>query len=238
MKKIKTLAAAAVVAVSLFSMQGDAMAAEANTISVRGIAKQEVAPDMAYLTLGISVKGDTAESVRTQVAEASQKVRRALLGMAISENNIQSSSYNLYPDYENVNGKNKQKGYALNTTLRIKVDDLKKLGDIIDKTVQEGVTNVNQVSFALSEESNVQRQLLAAAVDNARAKAAIVANAGGRRNLGEMLSADISDYNGETMVAAGTNYKRSLAADVAAPTQLMPGTLKIDASVEVTFKLN
>ena len=235
MKKIKTLAAAAVVAVSLFSMQGDAMAAEANTISVRGIAKQEVAPDMAYLTLGISVKGDTAESVRTQVAEASQKVRRALLGMAISENNIQSSSYNLYPDYENVNGKNKQKGYALNTTLRIKVDDLKKLGDIIDKTVQEGVTNVNQVSFALSEESNVQRQLLAAAVDNARA--AIVANAGGR-NLGEMLSADISDYNGETMVAAGTNYKRSLAADVAAPTQLMPGTLKIDASVEVTFKLN
>lgn len=238
MKKIKTLAAAAVVAVSLFSMQGDAMAAEANTISVRGIAKQEVAPDMAYLTLGISVKGgDTAESVRTQAAEASQKVRRALLGMAISENNIQSSSYNLYPDYENVNGKNKQKGYALNTTLRIKVDDLKKLGDIIDKTVQEGVTNVNQVSFALSEESNVHRQLLAAAVDNARAKAAIVANAGGR-NLGEMLSADISDYNGETMVAAGTNYKRSLAADVAAPTQLMPGTLKIDASVEVTFKLN
>ena len=237
MKKIKTLAAAAVVAVSLFSMQGDAMAAEDNTISVRGIAKQEVAPDMAYLTLGISVKGDTAESVRTQAAEASQKVRRALLGMAISENTIQSSSYNLYPDYENVNGKNKQKGYALNTTLRIKVDDLKKLGDIIDKTVQEGVTNVNQVSFALSEESNVQRQLLAAAVDNARAKAAIVANAGGR-NLGEMLSADISDYNGETMVAAGTNYKRSLAADVAAPTQLMPGTLKIDASVEVTFKLN
>ena len=59
MKKIKTLAAAAVVAVSLFSMQGDAMAAEDNTISVRGIAKQEVAPDMAYLTLGISVKGDT-----------------------------------------------------------------------------------------------------------------------------------------------------------------------------------
>lgn len=88
---------------------GDAMAAEDNTISVRGIAKQEVAPDMAYLTLGISVKGDTAESVRTQAAEASQKVRRALLGMAISENNIQSSSYNLYPDYENVNGKNKQK---------------------------------------------------------------------------------------------------------------------------------
>ena len=64
-----------------------------------------------------------------------------------------------------------------------------------------------------------------------------MANAGGR-NLGEMLSAEVSDYNGETMVASGMNYKRSLAADAAAPTQLMPGTLKIDTSVEVTFKLN
>lgn len=237
MKKFKALAAATLVAISLLSMQGAAMAAEANTVSVRGVAKQEVAPDMAYVTLGISVKADTAEAARDQAAEASQKVRRALLGLAISEGNIQSSSYNLYPDYENINGKSRQKGYALNTTLRIKVDDLKKLGDVIDKTVQEGVTNVNQVNFALSEESTVQRQLLAAAVDNARAKAAIVANAGGR-SLGEMLSAEVSDYNGETMVAAGMNYKRSLAADAAAPTQLMPGTLKIDASVEVTFKLN
>ena len=83
----------------------------------------------------------------------------------------------------------------------------------------------------------MQRQLLAAAVDNARAKAAIVANAGGR-NLGEMLSADISDYNGETMVAAGTNYKRSLAADVAAPTQLMPGTLKTVSYTHLTLPTN
>ncbi|MCD7874404.1 MAG: SIMPL domain-containing protein [Acidaminococcaceae bacterium] len=128
MKKVKALAAATLVAISLLSMQGAAaMAAEANTISVRGIAKQEVAPDMTYVTLGISVKADTAEAARDQAAEASQKVRRALLGLAISEGNIQSSSYNLYPDYENINGKSRQKGYALNTTLRIKVDDLKKL---------------------------------------------------------------------------------------------------------------
>lgn len=238
MKKVKALATAALVAASLLSMQGAAMAAEANTIAVRGVAKQEVAPDMAYVTLGINVKADTAEVARNQAAEASQKVRRALLGLAITESNIQSSSYNLYPNYENINGKSKEKGYALNTTLRIKVDDLKKLGDVIDKTVQEGVTNVNQVNFALNEQSTVQRQLLAAAVDNARTKAAIVASAGGR-SLGGMLSADISDYSGETMVMDSVRYKSAaMGANEAASTQLMPGTLKINASVEVTFKLN
>lgn len=85
MKKVKALAAAALVAASLLSMQGAAMAAEANTIAVRGVAKQEVAPDMAYVTLGINVKADTAEAARNQAAEASQKVRRALLGLAITE---------------------------------------------------------------------------------------------------------------------------------------------------------
>lgn len=237
MKNIQTFAVAAMIAVSLLSMQGAAAAAEANTISVRGVAKQEVAPDLAYLTLGISIKADTAESARSQAAAAIEKVRRSLLGMAITENNIQSASYDLAPNYENINGKSKQKGYALDTTLRIKIEDLNKLGVVIDKTVQEGVTSVNQVSFALSEKSTVQRQLLAAAVDNARSKAAIVSNAGGR-NLGEMLSADVSDYSGETMVMGGMNYRSALAANDAASTKLAPGTLKINTSVEVTFKLN
>lgn len=237
MKKLKTLAAAALIAASLLSAQGKVLAAEANTISVRGVANQEVAPDMAYVSIGINVTADTAEAARDKAAEASQKVRRALLGLAIPENNIQSSSYNLYPDYDNSSGKSKQKGYSLDTNLRIKVEDIKKLGDVIDKTVQEGITNVSQINFGLSESSSVQRQLLAAAVDNARTKAAIVANAGGR-SLGEMLSADISDYGGETRVEANMNYKRALAADAAVPTKLMAGSLKINASVEVTFKLN
>lgn len=237
MKKLKTLAAAALIAASLLSAQGKVLAAEANTISVRGVANQEVAPDMAYVSIGINVTADTAEAARDKAAEASQNVRRALLGLAIPENNIQSSSYNLYPNYDNSSGKSKQKGYSLDTNLRIKVEDIKKLGDVIDKTVQEGITNVSQINFGLSESSSVQRQLLAAAVDNARTKAAIVANAGGR-SLGEMLSADISDYGGETRVEANMNYKRALAADAAVPTKLMAGSLKINASVEVTFKLN
>lgn len=238
MKKIKMLAAAALISASLISVQSEALAAEANTISVRGTAKQEVAPDMAYVTLGIKVEADTAEAARSQAAVASQKVKRTLLGLAITESNIQSSAYNLYPDYENNKGKSKLKGYALNTTLRVKVDDLKKLGDVIDKTVQDGITNVNQVSFALSEKSTVQRQLLAAAVDNARIKAAIVANAGGR-NIGEMLSANVNDYSGETIIMDAARYKSAMpGANEGAATQLMPGTLKVNANVEVVFKLN
>ncbi len=238
MKRIKTLAVAVLAAVSLVAMEGTSLAAEADTIAVRGVAQQEVAPDMAYVTLGININADTVEEARYQAAETNKKVRRTLLGLAITENNIQSSSYNLYPNYENINGKNKQRGYTLNTTLKIKVDDLKKLGEVIDKTVQEGVTGVSQVNFALSEQSNVQRQLLAAAVDNARTKATIVANAGGRK-LGEMLSADINDYSGETIIIdAAARYKSPALGANEVATQLLPGTLRINANVALTFRLN
>lgn len=237
MKNLKVLAAAALIAGSVFTVQGEALAAAPNSIEVRGIATREVAPDMANITLGITVKADTAEEARAQAAEITKNAKRALLGLAISQSDIKTSSYNLYPNYEYVNNKNRQKGYSLSTTMQVKVDDLNKLGDVIDKTVKEGITEVNQINFGLKNESSIQRQLLAAAVDNARAKAEIVASAGGR-SIGEMLSADISDYSGETVMQRNVSYAKGALASDGAPTQLSEGTLKITGSVNVAFKLN
>ena len=84
----------------------------------------------------------------------------------------------------------------------------------------------------------MQRQLLSAAVENARDKAAVVANAGSR-SLGNMLSADVNSVGGAAIVASGANKLRASAmADEAASTELMPGKIKLNARVQVVFSLN
>ena len=172
MKKFTSMLAAALL---VFSVAGTnlADAAEPNTIAVCGMAEQEVAPDMAYVDLGITVR------------------------------------------------------------------DLDKLSQVIDNTVKAGVTNIDSVSYALSTQNIVQRQLLAAAVENAREKAAVVASAGSR-TLGSMLSADINGFTGGTVVAAGSNKLRSASvmADGAEATELAPGKIKLNARVQVVFALN
>lgn len=239
MKKFTSMLAAALL---VFSVAGTnlADAAEPNTIAVGGMAEQEVAPDMAYVDLGITVRANDAETARAEEAKIAQQIRRSLLGLAITDNDLQNTGYYMYQEYKtDRDGKRTAGQYVLNSSVKVTVRDLDKLSQVIDNTVKAGVTNIDSVSYALSTQNIVQRQLLAAAVENAREKAAVVANAGSR-SLGSMLSADINGFTGGTVVAAGSNKLRSAAvmADGAEATELAPGKIKLNARVQVVFALN
>lgn len=239
MKKFTSVLAAALL---VFSVAGTnlAAAAETNTIAVSGMAEQEVAPDMAYIDVGINVRADDAETARTQEAQIASQIRRALLGLAITDNDLQNTSYYLYQEYKvDRNGVRTADKYVLDSSIKVTVKDLDKLSQVIDNVVEAGATNISNITYALSTQNIIQRQLLATAVENARDKAAVVANAGSR-TLGNMLSADINSFDGGTIVAYGANKLRSttnLAEDGVA-TKLSPGKIKLNARVQVVFSLN
>lgn len=239
MKKFTSVLAAALL---VFSVAGTnlAAAAEPNTIAVSGMAEQEVAPDMAYIDVGINVRADDAETARTQEAQIASQIRRALLGLAITDNDLQNTSYYLYQEYKvDCNGVRTADKYVLDSSIKVTVKDLDKLSQVIDNVVEAGATNISNITYALSTQNIIQRQLLATAVENARDKAAVVANAGSR-TLGNMLSADINSFDGGTIVAYGANKLRSttnLAEDGVA-TKLSPGKIKLNARVQVVFSLN
>lgn len=239
MKKFTSLLAAALL---VFSVAGTnlAAAAEPNSIAVSGMAEQEVAPDMAYIDVGINVRADDAETARTQEAQIASQIRRALLGLAITDNDLQNTSYYLYQEYKvDRNGVRTADKYVLDSSIKVTVKDLDKLSQVIDNVVEAGATNISNITYALSTQNIIQRQLLATAVENARDKAAVVANAGSR-TLGNMLSADINSFDGGTIVAYGANKLRSttnLAEDGVA-TKLSPGKIKLNARVQVVFSLN
>lgn len=239
MKKFTSVLVAALL---VFSVAGTnlAAAAEPNTIAVSGMAEEEVAPDMAYIDVGINVRADDAETARTQEAQIASQIRRALLGLAITDNDLQNTSYYLYQEYKvDRNGVRTADKYVLDSSIKVTVKDLDKLSQVIDNVVEAGATNISNITYALSTQNIIQRQLLATAVENARDKAAVVANAGSR-TLGNMLSADINSFDGGTIVAYGANKLRSttnLAEDGVA-TKLSPGKIKLNARVQVVFSLN
>lgn len=239
MKKFTSVLAAVLL---VFSVAGTnlAAAAEPNTIAVSGMAEQEVAPDMAYIDVGINVRADDAETARTQEAQIASQIRRALLGLAITDNDLQNTSYYLYQEYKvDRSGVRTADKYVLDSSIKVTVKDLDKLSQVIDNVVEAGATNISNITYALSTQNIIQRQLLATAVENARDKAAVVANAGSR-TLGNMLSADINSFDGGTIVAYGANKLRSttnLAEDGVA-TKLSPGKIKLNARVQVVFSLN
>ena len=149
MKKFTSVLAAALL---VFSVAGTnlAAAAEPNTIAVSGMAEQEVAPDMAYIDVGINVRADDAETARTQEAQIASQIRRALLGLAITDNDLQNTSYYLYQEYKvDRNGVRTADKYVLDSSIKVTVKDLDKLSQVIDNVVEAGATNYQQYNLCV-----------------------------------------------------------------------------------------
>ena len=127
MKKFTSMLAAALLVL--------ADAAEPNTIAVGGMAEQEVAPDMAYVDLGITVRANDAETARAEEAKIAQQIRRSLLGLAITDNDLQNTGYYMYQEYKvDRDGKRTAGQYVLNSSVKVTVRDLDKLSQVIDKS--------------------------------------------------------------------------------------------------------
>ena len=204
-----------------------------NFITVNAGASMDVAPDLAYLRCNIVGKGTTAVEATANAAQIINDVRHSLLGLNIVGEDIVNLSYNTHASYDN---KGKVTGYKAETSLRITVRELKKLGNVIDKITASGVNNINGITYTLSDKNLYRSMLLAKAVENARQQAAVVANAGGR-TLGTLLSASFSTVNQVERSAARPMLNKMATADGSAPTEIEAKNITISVNVNTVFKL-
>ena len=193
----------------------------------------EVAPDSAYLRCNIVGKGTTAVEATANAAQIINDVRHSLLGLNIVGEDIVNMSYNTHSTYDN---KGKLKGYKAETSLRITVRELKKLGNTIDKITASGVNNINGITYTLGDKNLYRSMLLDKAVENARHQAAVVANAGGR-TLGTLLSASFSTVNQVERSAARPMLNKTATADNNVPTQIEAKNITISVNVNTVFRL-
>jgi uncharacterized protein YggE len=215
-------------------------AAPKDTISVTGTAVTDVQPDMAYVHMSLESRGETASEARQLMADKIDTLKRVLLGQQITTDNIKTSGYNLGPRYEYERNKRVQKGFISNVDIIVKVKELDKLSAVVDRSITKSTATVNSVDFGLQDKNVIEQSLLDDAVNNGRAKAAVVANAGGR-TLGNLQSADINNAGGEARVQMpqATLAMMKANADAAAPTptEFSAGTITVRTTVSMVFAL-
>lgn len=224
----------------VFLLAGQAWAAEReyDVVRVNGSVTREVAPDTAFVNVGVNTQGKTAEEARNTNAEVINSVISSLENIGIAKDDIKTVGYSLRPEYSEASkGKHIITGYNMNYSLSVKVQDLQKVGAVIDQMFADGANVFNGVTFTVSNRKDLEREMLALALKNAEEKAGIVAAAGGR-TLGKMVAANIGSVGG--MDYNDSNYETLAlykSAAGAAPTQIMAGNLKVSADVDAAFEL-
>jgi uncharacterized protein len=170
--------------------QGPETYPQQRSITVTGIGQVSLAPEMAYVYVGVQSQSDNVAEALSANNQKAQAISEALRGLGIDENDIQTSSFNIYPMQQyGPMGEVTGTLYNVDNTVYVTIRNLQTLGQMLDVTVRAGANSINGISFDVSEESKNQavadaRRL---AVDSARSQAQALAEAAGV-NLGGPLT--------------------------------------------------
>ena len=142
-----------------------------------GVMKQ--APDRAWVTIAAESRARTAQEAQRLNTDAMKAVVEKIKASGIPADAIQTTGYNLQPEFDYANGKQTLRGYVARNQVQVRVDALAKTGDVIGAAVGSGATNVSGVRFDLKDRETAEREALRLAVQDARQRANYAATGAG-----------------------------------------------------------
>jgi uncharacterized protein YggE len=149
----------------------------------------------------------------------------------VPREDVATTNVSLYPSYGSDG--TTVTGYVAGNQVDAIVRDLRDVGRLIDSAVDAGANSVNGISFRLSDESQGLDEALRGAVDDARDKAEVLADAAGA-GLGGVVSI--------TETASGfpppVYYDEQEVAADARATPVIPPEVETQVSVTVTWSLS
>lgn len=210
-------------------------AANEHVISVSGTGKVTVTPDVADVTLGVDIQRGTAKAARDDAATTMTAIIAALKALGIADADIQTSTVSLNPIYDYNSSVQKVTGYEVTNEVSVHVTDLTKLADVLDQSVAAGATNVNGVSFDVSNRTDLENQARAAAVTDARSHADALAGAAGVTITGIQSISETTVSSPWPVYGAGVSDSKGSVPAPAVPTPVQLGTQDITITISVTY---
>lgn len=215
--------------------QAPATAVQEPVVIVVGEGTVQAAPDRAWITIAAESRAASPREAQRRNAEAMRPVQDALRAARVPDDAVRTAGYDLQQEFDFVNGKRISKGYVARNTLEVRVDDVTRVGELLEAAVGQGATAVSGLRFDVKDRAKLEREAVRAAVANARAKAESAA-AGAGRAIDRLVRIDESNV---PPVPVPVPQFRALAAqaggDAAPP--VSAGQIEVRSQVTVTFSL-
>lgn len=194
-------------------------------ITVSGTGTVQSVPDQAQFSLGVETSGPTA---RVALAVNSQRMKRVLAALeaaGVAKEDVQTQDVFVSKSYVDEGDAR----YSAHNSVSVTIRDLTRAGSILDAASNAGANDVYGPTLTRSDQDQLQAKALRSAVDDARAKARILAEAAGVQ-LGGVTA--ITESGNEPMpVYAAALAQRSPSAPIE------PGKQSTQATVRVTFAI-
>ncbi len=210
---------------------------ERNVITVSGEGKVIGIPDVAGVDLGTTIEKSTVAEAQKENTRIMNQLVEQLKGANVDKNDIQTTAYNVYPNYNWNDGKQTLRSYTVAQTVHVKIRNLDKVGDILGKAGALGTNQIGGIQFTVDDPEKLKEEARAKALKNAKEKAKALATVADVK-LRRVISFDESQ--GGTMpppIFYGKGGMGSMAADAAPAPSIAPGSNEIIVTVNLTYEI-
>jgi uncharacterized protein len=202
-------------------------------LTTSGRGETRLAPDYAYVTIGVTNPAQNAVDAAAENARRFESIMALLHSFGLNDRQLLTSRYNLTQSFEYPkNGQPKPSGFVARSTIRAEVHRLEDLGKIIDATIASGATEVSGVQFLASNTDEARRTAMTEAVRQARGDADAMARAAGG-SLGRVIALNSGGISQPVYTAGGNILATgaSLMSGGNPPTSIAPGDVVVTALV-------
>jgi uncharacterized protein len=211
-----------------------------NKISVSGDAETDVMPDEVVISFSVVSEGKDAITVQDENTKKMNAVMDALKKAGLKEDEIETTDYNLYPwrDYDYLLKKQVDKGYRLTQTIKVTTSDLDKTGEYLGVAVKNGINQVSNINFQLSNEleKEIKDALVEEATTNAKDKAKTLAKSLDVK-VGKAISISESNYYTPRYYAGGFETAEMAMDEMAVSQKISPEQVGVSLSINVDFAI-
>lgn len=207
---------------------------------VTGESQIRVVPDQATIRLGIEKRGQTADAAQQQTNQIAQDIHAAMLKVGVTAAQIRTSRLTLNPIYAQRRDSFEAPrvvSYSASNVVTVTVQDLAKIGPIIDAGLKAGANELQGVNFELKNDLTARQQALKQALTEARQKAETMAEVMGKRLVTVLEVVE----GGAVVVPQPFPYagaELALAKADGVPTPVSPGEIEVHANVTLRYQIN
>lgn len=206
---------------------------KARSIQMSAEGKVSAAPDIANLSFAVVANGQSAEKVQLDNDKKMKSVIDYIKQNGVEAKDIQTSGYNLYPQYDyNKPDINPPPitSYTLSQNVDVKIRDLNKVSGIVGGLTGKGVNQINNISYSINDPDGLKSEARSMAIEKSKQKA---------KELAQTLDIKLGKVINFSEDSSSTPYPLPYYAEgrggEGSPVQ--PGSQDITVNVTLTFSI-
>lgn len=206
-------------------------------ITVSGTGKFFAKPDVAMASIGVHAETIKSQDAVNQGNKIMADIISAVKDSGVDEKDIQTTAYNLTPNYDYTEAGRIFRGYSLDQRVNVKIRDFGKISEVLDKATANGANDVGDLRFTLDDPETAKAEARAKAIEQAKDKAESIFSQSGLK-MGKLINV-YEDYGAcgyggcpQPMYAMGGEMMK----DASIAPQIESGQLEFSVTINLTYQ--